>query len=78
MNRHCKNFVADERIDPTRCEIFSDPTECEYFTDVMPVHDDCGLPVELCNCKDARVKFIDGKFIDTKPPTKDDIAGWIY
>lgn len=67
-NEQCNNHNDDEYADETHCELFEDPTECEHFIDDrMPVHNGCGLPVELCVCPDARIKFIDGKFIDTKP-----------
>lgn len=69
---HTLNNGKDVLIEPSdnHCELFGDVTECEYFTDVIPIHDECGLPVELCECPDARVKFIDGSFVDTKPPAK--------
>jgi len=32
--------------------------------DSYPVHNDCDLPVELCVCQDAMVKFVNGVYVD--------------
>lgn len=63
-NKDCENYNDSFYPDENRCELFQDVTECEDFVDVMPIHDKCGLPVELCTCPDALVKFINGRFVE--------------
>ena len=38
-------------------------------SDKIPIHNKCGLPVELCKCPDARIVFDDdtGEYVDTEP-----------
>lgn len=78
FNRSCRHNNPDTldfdgiKVPPSEnhCELFEDATECEYFMDAIPIHDTCGLPVELCVCPDAKVKFIEGKFVDLTPSDK--------
>ena len=71
FNVECKEhnsetFIAEGGllIEPSEnhCELFMDITECETFEDQpelenLIIHDKCGLPVELCKCEDAPVKY---------------------
>jgi len=69
------NFIRSRLGDDGPCfppeivgAVFDNDTNAE---DKMIIHDGCGLPVELCECKDAPVRYnSETDTFDEKPPAE--------